>query len=58
MQDRRPEVHLRPFEVDQLAGAQPMAVGEQNHRRVAVTVAVALSGFTQSLLDMNLVVVR
>jgi hypothetical protein len=26
-----------------------MAVGEQNHRRVAVTVAIALGGFNQRL---------
>ena len=36
------EVDLRPFEVDQLARAQPMAVGQQHHGRVPVTVPIAL----------------
>jgi hypothetical protein len=49
VQDSRLEVHLRPFEVDKLDSAQPMAKGEQNHSRVTVTVAVALSGFNQRL---------
>jgi hypothetical protein len=45
------EVHLRPLQVDKLAGSQAMPEGEQDHRLVAVRPAIAFAPLDQ-LLDL------
>jgi hypothetical protein len=48
MKRGRGEVHLRPFQGDKLGRPEPMPEGHQDHRGVAVTVAIALGGFDKS----------
>ena len=38
------EVDLLPSEIDQLAGPKAVAVGDKQHRGVAVAIAIALRG--------------
>ena len=47
------EVDLLPSEIDQLAGPKAVAVGDKQHRGVAVAIAIALRG-GEELVDLGL----
>ena len=53
VQGRLVEVDLRPAQVDQLADPQTVAIGDKDHGRVAVTMAVVL-GRPDQALDLGL----
>jgi hypothetical protein len=46
------ELDLRPFEVSDLAGAQAVAVGDEDERRVTMPIAAAAGGADQ-VLDLG-----
>ena len=47
------EKHLLLSDIDQLAGPKAVAVGDEQHRGVAVTIAIALRG-GEELVDLGL----
>jgi hypothetical protein len=47
------EIHLVPAKRHQLRDPQAMAVGEEYHRRVALTVPAALAGHFDQVLDFG-----
>jgi len=53
MQPAGAEIDIVPAQGDKLAGAQPVAVGEQDRGRVAMTPTVAAGG-VHELLDLPL----
>jgi hypothetical protein len=48
------EVHLAPLERDELADAEPVPVGEQEHGRVPLTVATELARCDNEPLDLGI----
>ena len=48
------ELDLMPFQATHLARSQPVAVGDQYHGGIAMTVTAALSGTLHQLLDLAL----
>ena len=48
------QLDLMPFEATHLAGSQPVAIGDEDHGRISVTVTRALAGTVHELLNLTL----
>jgi hypothetical protein len=53
MQQTAGEIDLAPFEPTELADAQAMPVGDEDHRAIAVAVAAALASRDDQRLDLG-----
>jgi hypothetical protein len=49
MQSALVKLDLMPFEAADFACSHPMAIGDQDHRCIAMAMSIALGGFDQSL---------
>ena len=48
------QLDLLPLQIDQLRGAQAVAIGDEHHRRIAMTMPAVLASCIDQLLDLAL----